>query len=122
MNHKQGRLASQQSNSTKSVAADYHEGPLPSPLVLEKYDLIVPGAAERILAMAEKDQDEFLKLRKFQVRSSTFQVYLGQFFAFLFCIGSLYISYTAIINGQPWAAAILGAMGVASVVASFLRK
>ena len=29
------------------------EGPLPSPEILEKYNVIVPGAAERILKMAE---------------------------------------------------------------------
>jgi len=33
--------------------AHYHEGPIPPPTVLEHYDAIVPGAAERIIAMAE---------------------------------------------------------------------
>jgi uncharacterized membrane protein len=32
-----------------------HEGPLPSPDVLNRYDTLVPGAAERIIAMAEAE-------------------------------------------------------------------
>lgn len=31
-----------------------YSGPLPEPEALAKYDQIVPGAAERILTMAEK--------------------------------------------------------------------
>ncbi|EMM0378875.1 DUF2335 domain-containing protein [Pluralibacter gergoviae] len=33
-----------------------HSGPLPSPKTLEEYDSVLPGGAERIFAMAEKEQ------------------------------------------------------------------
>ena len=33
-------------------------GPLPHPRILEEYERIVPGAAERIIAMAEKEQTQ----------------------------------------------------------------
>ena len=32
-------------------------GPIPPPQVLKQYEEIIPGAGERILAMAEKEQD-----------------------------------------------------------------
>lgn len=39
-----------------SVAASAWEGPLPSPEDLRRYEEILPGAANRILEMAEKQQ------------------------------------------------------------------
>jgi uncharacterized membrane protein len=30
-----------------------HQGPLPPPAILKQYDDVVPGAAERIITMAE---------------------------------------------------------------------
>jgi len=36
-----------------AIQEHYHEGPLPPPAILKHYDAIVPGAAERIIAMAE---------------------------------------------------------------------
>lgn len=40
---------------SKSVTA--YSGPIPPPESLEKYEQVVPGSAERILAMAEKEQE-----------------------------------------------------------------
>lgn len=40
------------------------EGPLPHPEILKRYDEIVPGLAERIVAMAEKEQDARLSIAK----------------------------------------------------------
>jgi len=36
-----------------AIQEHYHEGPLPPPAILQQYDTVVPGAAERIIAMAE---------------------------------------------------------------------
>lgn len=38
-----------------------HFGPLPSPEMLKEYDAVLPGGAERIFAMAEKEQSARLK-------------------------------------------------------------
>lgn len=35
---------------------EHYPGPLPHPSILSGYDQIVPGAAERIIQMAERDQ------------------------------------------------------------------
>ena len=37
-----------------ATRTEYHEGPLPHPDILAGYDIICPGAADRILAMSEK--------------------------------------------------------------------
>ncbi|MCA8037114.1 DUF2335 domain-containing protein [Burkholderia arboris] len=35
----------------------FHHGPLPSPEVLRDYDLMIPGSAERIIQMAERQAE-----------------------------------------------------------------
>jgi len=42
---------------TEITQVQQWSGPLPAPESLAKYDNIVPGAAERILVMAEKEQN-----------------------------------------------------------------
>lgn len=39
----------------QSVSIQHISGPLPSPEALAKYDQVVPGAAERIIKMAEQE-------------------------------------------------------------------
>jgi len=39
------------------IRAEFHAGPLPSPDVMERYERIQPDTLNRLLAMAEKDQD-----------------------------------------------------------------
>ncbi len=59
-------------------------GPIPPPDLLDGYNQIIPDAAERILAMAEKQQAASISIAK---RESLIPV-LGQVFAFfLFFLG-----------------------------------
>lgn len=46
-----------------------HMGPLPAPEVLAGYEQILPGAAERILAMAERQQENRLALESKQLQA-----------------------------------------------------
>lgn len=47
-----------QSTETHQVSQmEAWHGPLPPPESLKQYDIIVPGAAERILSMAEKEME-----------------------------------------------------------------
>lgn len=48
-------MATQNKTSTQITAVSTYSGPLPRPEDLAKYNEIVPGAAERILSMAEKE-------------------------------------------------------------------
>jgi len=43
-------------HQVQQVQLMQHIGPIPDPLTLEKYEEIQPGFAERIVAMAEKEQ------------------------------------------------------------------
>ena len=49
------RLSSK--TSKISIEAQQWSGPLPAPDHLQQYEIIVPGAGDRILSMAEKEQN-----------------------------------------------------------------
>jgi uncharacterized membrane protein len=46
-------------------------GPVPHPQILQGYDQIIPGAAERILRMAEEDAEHQRKIEKTAITLAT---------------------------------------------------
>lgn len=67
-------------------------GPLPPPTVLAEYNQIIPNGAERILAMAERQQAHRHALESTVVNGNTANERRGQQFAFI-------IAMTAILGG-----------------------
>lgn len=64
---KQVKRRADESKSTQAMLLQQsvmHIGPIPSPEVLEGYDKVCPGAAERILSMAEREQEIAIKERE----------------------------------------------------------
>jgi uncharacterized membrane protein len=78
-------------------------GPLPPPEILQRYNEIVPGAADRIIKMAESQHCHRQALEKSVVASNVFSQKLGLGFGFV-------IAITA-IGGGIWLSAI-GKSGV----------
>jgi uncharacterized membrane protein len=74
------------------IQSESFSGPLPPPDALARYDQIVPGAAERIIAMAEKQAEHRQKLESTVVKGNTSSQTRGTWFAFI-------ISMTAICGG-----------------------
>jgi uncharacterized membrane protein len=94
------------------------EGPLPPPVVLQAYDDIVSGAANRILTMAETQGAHRLQIEKTIVNGDSKRGYLGISAAFapsaMVIGGGIYL----IANGHDWAGASLiglNLVGLASV-------
>ena len=54
-----------------------HAGPLPHPSILEQYDQVVPGGAERIFRQFELQAAHRQKIESAVVRSNTFAQRLG---------------------------------------------
>ncbi len=46
----------------------FHAGPLPSPDTLHQYNEILPGAADRVVAMAEREQEHRHAVERSMVR------------------------------------------------------
>ena len=64
-------------------------GPLPPPEAFEKYELILPGSADRILSMAEKQSEHRRELEKIVIRSEQGRASKGLWFGFLIGIISI---------------------------------
>lgn len=113
------------------------EGPVPHPSILEKYDAIVPGAANRILEMAEKEsrhrqiiefqaneanikaqEQQILiagKQQKYAFYSDAIGKTLGFLTTFLALGGSIYLA----IDGNTAAAIALASLPLAAIVEAF---
>lgn len=100
---------------------EVHTGPLPAPATLEQYDKIVPGAAQRILAMAEKQVNHRIALEAQILPSREKQSSRGQMFAFIACLAMLAIAALAIVYNHPVVASIIFSCTLASVIALFLK-
>lgn len=84
------------------------QGPLPPPEILAGYEEISPGFADRIMAMAEKQQEHRIRLETSMVRRQLNQKSFGQLIGFVITIVILSAVVYLAIEGHDWLAGILG--------------
>lgn len=65
---------------------EFYSGPLPHPQVFAGYEKVLPGAAERILAMTEKQATHRQFIEKKVITSKSISEVLGVIFAFLIAL------------------------------------
>ena len=99
-----------------ATSFEAHSGPIPPPAILEKYNQIVPNAAERIIRMAEKQSDHRMDLEKKVIDSSIFKSYLGMIFATGIAVYGLYIAKEIAIDGNPATAGIIAAIDIIGLI------
>ena len=111
-------LLSKSTSENKKVllqASRFHKGPLPLPEDLMKYNQICPGAAQRIIKMAENEQKVFNKLRLKEYRNYR----AGMVFGFISFIFLVCLTGWSLFLGQSWVAGVLIAMvSICSVLIS----
>ena len=95
-------------------------GPIPHPETLKGYNEIVPGAAERILAMAEDDAKHLREMEAAALNTARAEARLGQWLGFGIGIAALGTSLAALFLGSPWVAGILGGATVVGLVSVFV--
>lgn len=117
------KVIAQKSNErivTASVSQHY-EGPLPAPADFAAYKDALPSAPERILAMAEGEQNYRHKINKRVVNFGLVESILGMCFALiivLVCIGAaVYLA----MNGHEFVSCTLIGI-IATLVAIFYLK
>lgn len=95
-------------------------GPLPPAEELEKYEKLLPGLADRIVKMAEKEQDHQHDMQKTGLKGEIWDGRIGQILGFLIGFGALgYGSHTA-IAGAEITGGFIGVGGIGSLVAVFV--
>lgn len=96
------------------------EGPLPPPQVLQAYESIVPGAADRILRMAEAQSESRLQTERTIVNGDSKRAYLGILAGFILSMvvigGGIYL----IATGHDWAGASLIGLNLVGLAGVFV--
>lgn len=96
-------------------------GPLPHPEILQKYDEILPGAAERIIKMAEQQAEHRRALEQQAIKSDIKNSKLGIWFGFIIgmsgIIGGIVV---AVFGKQQLGGAALSFASLAALVGVFI--
>lgn len=101
-------------------------GPIPHPDIIEKYEQILPGAADRIISMAEKQASHRQDMEKAMIKSEARDGLLGVIFAFLLGVGCLIACVVVVClvpkSAGAIASAFLGVTGIGSITTSFIKS
>ena len=103
-----------------TVSASYHEGPLPSAEVIAQYESILPGAADRIFKMAERQQSHRHGMEKNVLASHIRRSREGLFAGLAVAVGGLVLAGISLYLGYPWTAFALTSGTLASLVGVFV--
>ena len=103
----------------QSVAAAF-QGPLPLPSHLREYDEIVPGAAERILAMAEKQSVHRRDLEAYVTRGDGHRAWAGLVIGGMLAAGCIGGGIWLVSLGQSSGGIAIATSTVATLAAVFV--
>lgn len=111
---------------TETKVASF-SGPIPHPEVLSGYESLVPGAADRIISMAEREQEYRHRIVEKAVDANVARDRRGQWMGFAIATVGLLISALVIYYGRDHTAAVvggtvLGGADFVALVALFVRQ
>ena len=102
-------------------------GPIPPPAILQEYNRITPGLAERIVSMAEK---EALHRHEIEHKALTADISdqnkmfsearLGQICGFIIGLAAIIAGVYTATNGAQWPGGIIGGGGIIGLVSVFI--
>ena len=105
-----------------AVEAASFSGPLPPPTMYGEYERVLPGSAERILAMAEKEQNHRIGWETTALDTSVGETKLGQWLGFAIAILCIGAAVLLAMSGHGVVAGIALAASAAGLVGRFLGK
>jgi len=116
----------QDSNADKSVAlvqtSEYFSGPLPHPTILEKYETIHPGLADRIMKMAESQSDHRKDLEKKVILHDRAKSWAGIVFGFIIVIVAFSIGGYLLMHDKPIGGLFMGLAPLGTIVGVFIYQ
>lgn len=117
------RPAAPQLQAAAFQVIEEHEsyaGPIPHPDLLRRFNEIVPGAAERIIAMAESQQRHRQDLERTVVRGGSKRSWMGLFAGLIVTLAFLFVSAGLIRDGHEVAGSVLGTVDLVALVTVFV--
>lgn len=118
--NKNKKLVSVQNEKLSIHQVESFSGPLPHPNILQRFNEVVPGAAERIIKMVEDQSRHRQELEKKVVESDIRLAKWGQVLGFVIAISGLVVSAVVSIFGNEIAGGIIGVGTLASLVGVFM--
>jgi uncharacterized membrane protein len=108
------------------VQATMHafSGPLPPPAILAQYNDTVPNGAERIVTMAEKQQEHRQEMEHKVVHANSLDQRLGLIFGFIVMMSAVGVGFWCVVHGKDTAGitALIGAVAAPVVAFIYGRK
>ena len=118
---KPSALAQRQQGQTGPQVKAEFSGPLPPPDALEKYERVSPGAAKRIIAMAETRGHHRRELEKSLVDNEYKEASKGQNCAVIVVVIAIISGAITGILGAQWTGSVIAGIGGAGLVSAFIR-
>jgi uncharacterized membrane protein len=97
-----------------------HSGPLPEPSQLAQYENISPGAADRIISMAEKQSSHRQFIEKTLILSNSRNSTLGVISAFVLGMVTIVGGIVLAFHGRELSGAIIGSAGLIGLASVFI--
>jgi len=102
------------------ITAQHYSGPVPPPEILRGYDQVIPGAAERILEMAEADQRHTHEMEARAQKRVFAERKRGQIFALVVSLGAFTAAAVMSYFGAEKAAMVLSGSTIVGLVSAFI--
>ena len=102
------------------VEASSFRGPLPPPEILAHYEDVLPGAADRIITMAENQSAHRIEIEKTVINTRSRDSLLGICSGLTIGLAALGASIYVIVSGYPVYGSIIGTTGLGGLVGVFV--
>ncbi len=103
------------------AVSESYAGPLPHPSHYQGFEDVLPGSANRILTMAEKQQDLRIWWEKFAIKAQFCLALVGLILAFLVSIGLIVGAVYLGISGHEWLGGALVATSAVGMATAFIK-
>ena len=111
---------STQQQLVAQAAFNIHQGPLPSPEILIRYNEAVPDAANRVIVMAENQAAHRQNLERKVIESDIKNSRTGLHYGLIIGLTTVIGAVICITNGHDVAGTIFGSAGLSSLVGVFV--
>lgn len=103
-----------------AIHVQQYSGPLPHPEALERYEQIVPGAAERIISMAEKEMEHRHKNEMMLSRNVVRTTFTSIVFAFISVLILSGLVFFSLYKGYDKVGASIAVGAISAVAGVFI--
>lgn len=118
---------SEASTIRQQIISQTIEGPLPPPQMLAEYERVHPGLSQVIVESFQNEtahrhalEKQAMDVEEYMARSFVTERRRGQHYGLFIAILIVGGAITLGLNGQGWAATVMGGVGFASIVGAFV--